>query len=64
MAEVLKGQIEQLTSRLSNETDGDKAAQKLLSLLGLLKNGKSESINILAAVNELLQLTPGAPTSW
>ena len=41
MAEVLKRQIEQLTGRLSHETDGDKAAQSLLSLLGLLKNGKN-----------------------
>lgn len=39
-AEVLERQVEQLASHLSNEMDGDKTAESLLSLLGLLKNSK------------------------
>ena len=41
MVEVLERQVERLTGHIANETDGDKAAESLLSLLGLLKNGKS-----------------------
>ena len=40
MTEVLERQVDRLASRLSNETDGDKRAESLLSFLGLLKNGK------------------------
>lgn len=40
MAEVLIRKVEQLASPISNETDGDKTAESLLNLLGLLKNGK------------------------
>lgn len=41
MVEVLERQIERLAGHIANETDSDKAAESLLSLLGLLKNGKS-----------------------
>jgi len=44
MTEVLvRGLVQQvdgLADRLTTETDGDKTAELLLSLFGLLKNGK------------------------
>ena len=45
MTEVMERQVDRLASRLSNEMDGDKTAESLLSLLGLLKNGKSKLNN-------------------
>lgn len=41
MTEVIERQVDRLASRISDETDGDKTAESLLSLLGLLKNGKT-----------------------
>ena len=68
MAEVLKQQeqAERLASRITNETDGDKAAESLLSLLGLLKNGKSanEAVPELFHVTFLLQRALAAVNIW
>lgn len=36
----LEQQVDRLATRLSSKLDGDKPAESLLSLLGLLKNGK------------------------
>lgn len=50
----LKRQVERLASRITYETDGDKAAELLLSLLGLLKNGKSANEAVSATARCLL----------
>ena len=46
MAEVINQQVNTLAGRLSDETDGDKTAESLLRLLGLLKNGKTSNLTI------------------